>query len=157
MQLIENGLADVLGSDITMKRKNITKSLLMFIIGAGIIVASSSTEGYIHSTMIFAGGLIALVGILMILSSFINKEYYYIPEKARLQKKAEFFELNDESTVKKIVEEGRFDEIKSLKKATTPTLQVIMYSTAKGKIVAAQVQKYIPYAYHPMTDIVVYK
>lgn len=159
MKQIEEHLAEALGSDVTLKRKSAAKSLLMLIAGIAIIVASAKvpalSSGYINSTMIFVGGLLALVGLLMGLSAFLSKEFYYIPEKSRLSKKVEFFDIAEEGNVKKLVESGSINGLEELRKSTAPTLQLIMYRTSKGKVVAAQLQKYIPYTYHPVTDIVV--
>lgn len=161
MRLIEEHLTESLGDNVTLKHKSIIKSIIMLIVGVGIIVATTTvpelSEGFINSTLIFFGGMFALIGLLMCISAIFNKDYYYIPERSKLQKKVEFFELSEENALKEFIEKKDVDSFGKFKHSKTPTLQVIMYKTTKGTIVAAQLQKYVPYAYQPVTDIVVMK
>lgn len=160
MDMIESSLASRLEGKIVLKRKSIVFSSLMLVAGVAVIVASAVIpaleNGFLHSCLIFIGGVAAIIGLLLLLSSAFTKQYYYVPENSRLHKRIEYFDLTEEFSLKKALEDKDVAAIENCKKSTTPTLQVVIYRTGKGTMIAAQLQKYVPYTYHPETDIIVF-
>lgn len=160
MEMIETGLAQRLDGKIALKRRSATVSLLLLVAGIAIIVCSaivpSLASGFMHSCMIFIGGIAAIIGLLLLLSSIFTKQYYYLPESSRLHKKVEYFDLTEEFAIKKSLEEKDAASLEGYRKSTAPTMQVVLYKTGKGTLVAAQLQKYVPYTYQPVTDIILF-
>lgn len=158
MEMIENSLASRMEGKIALKRKSVVLSLVLLVLGIAIIVVSAIIpaleSGFMHSLLIFIGGVAAIIGLLLLLSAAFTKQYYYLPENSRLHKKIEYFDLTEESAIKRALENKEIESLDNYHKSTAPTLQVVLYKTGKGTVIAAQLQKYVPYTYQPVTDII---
>ena len=103
MEMIENSLASRMEGKIALKRKSVVLSLVLLVLGIAIIVVSAIIpaleSGFMHSLLIFIGGVAAIIGLLLLLSAAFTKQYYYLPENSRLHKKIEYFDLTEESAI----------------------------------------------------------
>ena len=108
MEMIENSLASRMEGKIALKRKSVVLSLVLLVLGIAIIVVSAIIpaleSGFMHSLLIFIGGVAAIIGLLLLLSAAFTKQYYYLPENSRLHKKIEYFDLTEESAIKRALE-----------------------------------------------------
>ncbi|MBR0178739.1 MAG: hypothetical protein IJQ11_15095 [Bacteroidales bacterium] len=85
----------------------------------------------------------------------IFRRWYYTPTQMPVRKK-EYYFTDDVEDVKALLEGHRFNDVKELHCKTLSPSGLLVVSTNDGRFAAAQVRKYEPYEFKPVSEIMVF-
>ena len=154
LESIDDVLYTVTEGRIVRRRKNPLPALLIGVAGAGLAIwsltaSSMSEHENLASMLMLLGGGVALVGLIMAGIALASGEkirrgsIYY--DTARKQDLCAALEAGDADRLSRIPRGG-----------STSGVLLTLYATGSGSFAMAQVLEYVPHAFEPMTEVVLF-
>jgi hypothetical protein len=131
----------------------LTIGLLLFILGIiGLIEVKS-----INTTIIIIGLVLLCYAIFKIIKTkkSIYSHYIYEPTGKKLKKFSIYLDLADMNKLEKCIESKNYSDFKNIKKEMNSPHLLVLMGTDDGAIFLIQPSEYIPYNYHPTSDVIV--
>ena len=148
---------------VRKKKKNLTALLFLLVAAVFFAIYYLIPEVYsnpnLSSAMLMIGTIFGLIGIIKLLVSVYGKSCVplYKPTGEYLKRYQFFFDTPYRDTVNKYVNAGDFDALLNLPHSDSAAILVIIYKTAGGDILLAQILEYVPYHHEPVTDTLVFE
>ena len=148
LESIDDVLYTVTEGRIVRRRKNPLPALLIGVAGAGLAIwsltaSSMSEHENLASMLMLLGGGVALVGLIMAGIALASGSPVYEP--ARKQDLCAALEAGDADRLSRIPRGG-----------STSGVLLTLYATGSGSFAMAQVLEYVPHAFEPMTEVVLF-
>ena len=151
-----DNVADAADGEVMKKRTSPVKAIVLLIIGAGVLYYGAAHLGgtvseVLSSAMIIAGLIIVVWGI----ASFFSKreKYIYKPSGKELKKRKVYVAPNYSSKLYQMVEDGKYDELKSLPRVPQSNLSIEALCGEEGNYAMLQVLEFVPYNDIPTTPV----
>ncbi len=161
METFEN-INDVLyqvNPDIIRRKKNPILPFLVLVCGVGLTFWSLNAEALqdranLSASLMFAGIVLVLVGIVSVVRAFVSTSPYYRPTGEKLYRSECFFEQKDKRALCTALEAGRVEEVAALPKSEISGVVLTIYATRSGSCTLVQVAEYVPHRFVPITSVI---
>lgn len=151
-----DNVASAADSDVVKKRTSPLKAIVLLIVGAGVLYYGAAHLGgsvseVLSSALIIAGLIIVIWGI----GSFFSKrvKYIYKPTGKALKKCKVYVSPNYSSKLYQMVEDGKFEELKTLPRVPQSNLSIEALCGENGQYAMLQVLEFVPYNDVPTTPV----
>lgn len=116
---------------------------------------SSEISNNLQSAIVFIGGTIALLGLILLASRLLGNEGapYHIEEQCYLRYEELYFDHNELDQVVNDINAGAIDLILNGRHTNIPAVAVALYHTPSNRFVAMQTFVYTDFEYRPLTDL----
>lgn len=161
---IDRAIFDLPGNPVVGKRKNPFGPLILMLVGGSMIGAAYlldtvATRTDLASASIFAGFIIAVAGMVLLIVALSGKKPvpYCAATRKRLRRQVMFFDPNLRNDVCAMAAAGAFESLARLPESEHSGLRLIRYATPDGTLSLCQVQEYIPHSYEPVTETFLFR
>lgn len=151
------GLPDV---EIVQRRKPLTTPLLMFFVGAVLLIAnalidSTAETANLKSALVLLGIIPILIGgvIMFIRLSGSDNAPYHTGDGCFLRKKELRFNKDKRTYIAALIEKGDFATLHSMKQDGVSAIWVVIYSSPKSAFCAAQAFEYVELERRPICKL----
>ncbi|MDD2960469.1 MAG: hypothetical protein PHR45_00085 [Muribaculaceae bacterium] len=137
-------------------KRNIILPIIYIIAGIVAIIIAPNFDKIdsLMMTLYVGGASIITIGAIKCLLP--SKKLVYAKTKEAIEPKNLYFDATNEYTIKELLVNGKFEQLKSMasKKENGPQM-VTYYSTPSGSFYIAQIYKFVPYHYIPFIEPIV--
>ena len=155
-----DNVASVTDGDVVKKHTSPVKAVVLLVIGAGVLYYGAAHLGGTVSEMLSSA--LIIVGLIIVvwgIAAFFSKrdKYVYKPTGKALKKYKVYLAPNYSNKLYQMVEDGKFDDLKSLPRVQQSNLSVEALCGEDGQYVMLQVLEFVPYNDVPMTHVKVFQ
>ncbi len=155
---IDNTIFEI--NNIVKRRKSPVGAILWLIAGIAILVAKYNVEAIsssanLSSAAILMGSLVLIVGITKLVMVYASKSGVvpvYKPTGEKLERYEMFFDASLRDKISGLVDAGDFDKLLALPRSDSAAVLVVIYKTAGGDVLLAQVLEFVPHYHQPVTE-----
>ena len=147
MESIDDVLYTVTEGRIVRRRKNPLPALLIGVAGAGLAIwsltaSSMSEHENLASMLMLLGGGVALVGLIMAGIALASGSPVYEPTGEKIRRGSIYYDTARKQDLCAALEAGDADRLSRIPRG--------------GSFAMAQVLEYVPHAFEPMTEVVLF-
>ena len=151
-----DNVAAAADGDVMKKQTSPIKAIVLLIVGAGVLYYGAAHLGgsvseVLSSTMIIVGLIIVVWGIAAFFSKRVK--YIYKPTGKVLKKYKVYVAPNYSSKLYQMVEDGKYEELKSLPRVPQSNLSIEALCGEDGSYAMLQVLEFVPYNDIPTTPV----
>lgn len=159
---IDDVLYAVTEGRIVRRRKNPLPALLIGVAGAGLAIwsltaSSMSEHENLASILMLLGGGVALVGLIMAGIALASGSPVYEPTGERIRRGSIYYDTARKQELCAALEAGDADRTSRIPRGgSTSGVLLTLYATGSGSFAMAQVLEYVPHAFEPVTEVVLF-
>ena len=162
LESIDDVLYTVTEGRIVRRRKNPLPALLIGVAGAGLAIwsltaSSMSEHENLASMLMLLGGGVALVGLIMAGIALASGSPVYEPTGEKSRRGSIYYDTARKQDLCAALEAGDADRLSRIPRGgSTSGVLLTLYATGSGSFAMAQVLEYVPHAFEPMTEVVLF-
>lgn len=147
------------GGVVVRRRKSLVAPVVLFTVGAALLVLNSVYSAVLtnnmRSALVFIGACLALTGaILCAVRGFGSTGApYYSAGRCYLGYDELYFDRSEIATVTESIAAGNLSRLLTMPRAQVPAVTVCMYRSRDNGFVAMQAFEYVDLEYRPLTGL----
>lgn len=143
---------------IVRRRKSLFMPVVLLLAGAAMIVANNVSgaelTNNLRSALVFVGGTVAVVGLMLLLTRiFGGGALYHKEAKSFLRYEELYFDRTFWREVTSYVEDGDMKRLHALDRSRVPAVAVAIYATPDRRFAAMQAFEYTDLEYRPLSGL----
>lgn len=149
------------GEVVVRRRKSLAVPAVVLLAGAAMIVANevyaAALTNNVSSALVFAGGILALAGLVLLAARVFGSEGapYYRGGRCFLRYDACCFGRSERDEVMRRVAAGDVRHLLEMPRSRVPAVTVAVYRTPDNRFAAMQAFEYADLEYKPLTDLTI--
>ena len=147
------------GDVVVRRRKSAVVPAIVLAAGAAMLAINAflpkdADLGDVKSILVLAGGIVAIVGIIMLAARMMGSGVpYYRPGHTYLREQLLMFDGSQRTKVLEAVQSGDWKGLLSLPRRNISAVSVLFYATPDGSFVAMQPFEYAELEYRPLCEM----
>lgn len=144
---------------VVKRRKSLLVPVVLTLVGVALIVLNNlvgdSLGNDLSSSVIFVGGMLAMVGVVLILLRVLGASGvpFHRDGRSYLRYDELTFERGIRSDVLACVNGGAIDDLLKIPRSQVPSVTVALYRTPDNRFAAMQAFEYADLEYKPLSEL----